>query len=152
MTRYLLAFTIYESLTSQLASLMLGICTGLAFAFACCSIIFSTAEKYLFNRHVPVHSVKFIRSLLQYLSFLCFLVPSITNLCFVMAWRNTTNLEVQFRHRCKLDIDLIWSISYSLCDHDSLPWGVWITLAVIRLFLSIAILVGLICQILQTSS
>ena len=143
MGRYLFAFTIYESLSSQLASLILGICTGLSFAFVCCSIIFSIAQKRLLIRGVPIHSLEFVRSLLHYLSSVCFLSPSIANFCFVVAWRNTSNFEVQFHHRCKLDIDLVWSITYSLCDHVSRPWGVWVTLAIIRIFLSMIVLVSL---------
>ena len=141
MGRYLFAFTIYGSITGQLAALFLGICTGLSFAFTFCSIILSLAQGHLLVRGFSVHALLSIRSTLQYLSTICFLGPSIVNLVLLVVWRDPFDMEIQFSRRCKFDVDLVWTITYSLCDNISNSWGVWVTLAVIRIVLTIIIIV-----------
>ena len=142
MVRYLYAFTIYDSLNGQLAAFGLGACAGLSFAFMSCSIILSTVNKHLLVRGVFVKPLSSMHSILQYPPSLCFLFPAITNFVLLLVWKNTSTLDLNFYHRCKVDVDLVWTITHSRCDNLGQPWGVWITLAVVRIVLSLLIIVS----------
>lgn len=142
MIRYLYAFTIYDDPDGQLATFGLGICAGLSFAFTCCSIILSTVNKYLLSRGIFVKPLSSVHSILQYPPSIFFLVPAITNFVLLLLWKNTSSVDLSFRHRCKVDVDLIWTITHSHCDNLGKPWGVWITLAVFRLVFSLLIIVS----------
>ena len=142
MIRYLYAFTIYDSLNGQLAAFGLGILAGLSFAFTCCSIILSAVNKHLLGRGVFVKSLSSVHSVLQYPPSLCFLFPAIANFVLLLVWRNISTLDLNLHHRCKVDVDLVWTITYSRCDNLGQPWGVWIALAFIRVVLSFLIIVS----------
>jgi hypothetical protein len=142
MVRYLYAFTIYDSTNGQLATLGLGFCAGLSFAFTCCSIILSAVNKHLLARGIFVKSLSYVHSTLQYPPSLCFLFPAITNFVLLVVWKNTPTVDLSFQHRCKIDVDLLWTITHSRCDTISQPWGVWIALAILRIILSLLIIVS----------
>jgi len=142
MIRYLYAFTIYDNLNCQLAAFGLGVCAGLSFAFTCCSIILSAVNKHLLGRGVFVKSLSSVHSILRYPPTVCFLIPAITNFVLILVWKNTSIPELNLHHRCKVDVDLVWTITHSRCDNLGQPWGVWIALAVVRVVLSLLIIVS----------
>lgn len=142
MFRYLYAFTIYENMNGQLATLGLGICAGLAFAFTCCSTILSAVNRRLLIRGVFVKSLSHVHLILQYPPSFCFLFPAVTNLVLLIVWKNMSNADLSFRHRCKVDVDLLWSITDPSCDNLGQPLAVWLILAIIRIVLSLLIIVS----------
>jgi len=99
-------------------------------------------QTILLMNGLSVQALITLRSLLRYLSSLCFLAPSIVNLVLSIVWKKTKDTELQAWHRCRLDVDLIWSIPYSLCNHKTRSWGLWMTVFVIRIFLSLIIIVS----------
>lgn len=139
--RYLTSFILYNDLTSQLVSLGLGTSTGLSFAFTCCSLALSLVQTRLLFHGLSTTALLSLRATLQYLSSLFFLTPSITNLILLIVWRNSQMPSVQITHRCKLDVDLVWS-AISSCNHPLHSWGTWISLAVLRFALSLCIVVS----------
>ena len=140
--RYLWAFTIYESVTGQAVSLALAASTGLSFAFAACASFLYMAQTSLLVNGFSVNALVSLRAMLHYLSSCCLFGPSVANLILILVWRKTTDLELQVKHRCRLDVDLVWSISYSLCNRRLRNWGVWVTLSVVRLVLTLIIIVS----------
>ncbi|KAF8910657.1 hypothetical protein CPB84DRAFT_1764285 [Gymnopilus junonius] len=142
MARYLWAFTIYESTTGQAVSLALAVSTGLSFAFAACASFLYIAQTSLLVNGFSVHALVSLRSTLHYLSSCCLFGPSLVNLILILVWRKTSDLELQTRHRCRLDVDLVWSTRYSLCNHKIRNWGVWVTLSVIRLLITLIIIIA----------
>ncbi|KAF8150002.1 hypothetical protein B0H34DRAFT_732058 [Crassisporium funariophilum] len=139
--RYLLAFYIYDSTTGQAFSLALGICAGLSFVFASCARILSVAQPKLLMHGISVKSLFSLRSTLHYLASCCLISPSIVNFVLVFVWKKTTDLQLMTKHRCRLDIDLLWSPSYALCNHKNRTWGSWVTLSAIRLLVTLSIII-----------
>ncbi|KDR76223.1 hypothetical protein GALMADRAFT_139952 [Galerina marginata CBS 339.88] len=140
--RYFLAFTIYQSASGQSLSLALGISTGLSFAFASCAGILYIAQTNLLFHGFSVQALLSLRSILHYLSSCCLFGPSLVNFVVILVWRKTSDIELQTRHRCGLDVDLVWSTRYSLCNHKNRTWGFWITLSIVRLLVTLIIIIA----------
>ena len=132
----------YGSITGQALSLALGAITGLSFALICCATILSFVQSHLLIHGFPVQSLLTMRSVLQYSASCCLVGPSIVNFVLVFIWKKTTDLELQTRHRCRLDIDLVWSAPFSLCNHKTRTWGLWLTLSAIRIVVTLFIIVS----------
>lgn len=139
---YLLAFTIYQGITGQIFSLALGASTGLSVALISCASILAVAQTSLLLRGIPVRALVSLGTALHYLASCCLLGPSIVNIVLLFIWRNTSDLELLIQHRCRLDVDLVWSTTYSLCNRKNKPWGIWIALAVFRLLVTLVIIVS----------
>ena len=139
---YLLAFTIYQGVTGQIFSLMLGASTGLSFALISCASILAVAQSSLLLRGIPVRVLVPLGTALNYLASCCLLGPSIVNVVLLFIWRNTSDLELLIQHRCRLDVDLVWSTTYSLCNRKNKAWGIWIALAIFRLLVTLVITVS----------
>ncbi|KAF8968122.1 hypothetical protein BDZ97DRAFT_1916343 [Flammula alnicola] len=140
--RYLLAFTIYQSVTGQVISLVLGAATGLSFALAACGCILSMAQTTLLVHGISVQALLSLRSTLYYLSSCCLLGPSVVNFVLTFLWKRTSDIELQSRYRCKLDVDLVWSITYSLCNHKNRNWRSWVALSAFRLLATLSIIIA----------
>ena len=140
--RYLLAFTIYQSITGQVVSLVLGAAAGLSFAFAACGSILTMFQTTLLMNGMSVNAILSIRATLYYMASCCLLGPSIVNLVFLVVWRKSSDIELQSRHRCRLDVDLIWSTKYSLCNRRSWSWGSWVALSAFRVLITSIIIVS----------
>ena len=137
-----MAFCIYSSITGQALSITLGAITGFSFAFTCCATILSFVQPRLLIHGFPVQSLITMRSILDCSASCCLLGPSIVNFVLLFVWKNTTDLELQTRHRCRLDIDLVWSPPFSLCNRKSSTWGIWLALSAIRLVVTLIIIVS----------
>ena len=139
--RYFYAFTIYESPAGQSYSLALGTSTGLSFACLACAVILALAEPALSLHGIAFQRLLSARQWLHYISSLLLIAPAIVNFAAVFSWRNATDPQLMTAHRCHVDIDIIWSTSYTLCDLKSPSWGVWLTLSVLRLLVTLVFLV-----------
>lgn len=140
--RYFYAFTIYESPAGQSYSLALGTSTGLSFACLACAVILALAEPALSLHGIAFRRLLSARQWLHYISSFLLTVPAIINFAAVFSWRNATDPQLMTAHRCHVDIDIIWSTSYTLCDLKSPSWGVWLTLSVLRLFVTLVLLLA----------
>lgn len=140
--RYFIAFTIYQSITGQAVSLALGTATGLSFAFASCASILWTGQTYLLVHGFSVQALMTLRQTLHFLSSCCLFGPSLVNIVLVFTWRKHSDLELQIRYRCKLDVDLVWSARESLCNHRTRTWGYWVALSVVRMLLTSVVIVS----------
>ena len=139
--RYLLAFTIYQSITGQVISLFLGMATGLSFAFGACGSILTLSQTILLMDGLSVRAISIIHITLYYLASACLLGSSVTNIVLLVIYRKTPDLELQTRYRCRLDVDLIWSTSDSICNLRRCPWGSWIILSTLLLVITLAVIV-----------
>lgn len=139
---YLLAFTIYQGVRGQIFSLALGASAGLSFALTSCASILAVAQTRLLLRGISVRSLMSLGTVLQYLASCCLLGPSIVNFVLLFIWRNTSDLELLIRHRCRLDVDLLWSTTNHLCNRKNKTWGMWIALATFRLLATLIIIVS----------
>jgi hypothetical protein len=100
------------------------------------------AQTSLLLRGIPVRALVSLSAALHYLASCCLLGPSIVNVVLLFIWRNTSDLELLIRHRCRLDVDLVWSTTYSLCNRKDKAWGIWMALAVFRLLVTLGITVS----------
>jgi hypothetical protein len=137
-----MAFCIYGSITGQALSIAFGATTGLSFAFTCCAIILRYFQPRLLIHGFPVQSLLTLRSILEYSASCCLLGPSIVNFVLIFVWTKTTDMELQTRNRCRIDIDLVWSPSFSLCNRKNSTWALWLALSAIRLVVTLIIIVS----------
>ncbi|TEB33904.1 hypothetical protein FA13DRAFT_118995 [Coprinellus micaceus] len=141
--RYFFAFTVYESISGETAALALGVCAGLSFAFLTCAIAFSIFRPQLLRHGVSYNTLSTVYWCLTYLAILLLFAPAATNFALVFLWRNKSDLQLQPRHRCYVDIDLVWSrSSQRMCKTNTAAWGVWVALASVRLAVTSAVLLG----------
>ncbi|KAF9477915.1 hypothetical protein BDN70DRAFT_77863 [Pholiota conissans] len=140
--RYLLAFTVYQSITGQVVSLVLGSATGLSFAFSSCGSILTMAQTPLLLHGISVKTLLSVRVTLYYMASCCFLGPSIVNLVLLLLWKKNPDIELLTRYRCRLDVDLVWSVTYSLCNHKNRSWGRWVALSALRLALTLIVIIA----------
>jgi hypothetical protein len=138
--RYFLAFTTYNPADGQAVSLALGISTGVSFALLICALILSIFQPYLLLHRVPLRTLLFTQKGFDALSSFFLSAPAVYNLVMTFIWRNSTNPELNFRHRCHLDIDVVWSVSKAQCQPR--VWGTWLALSIVRLVLTLLIIVS----------
>ncbi|TFK63625.1 hypothetical protein BDN72DRAFT_308207 [Pluteus cervinus] len=138
--RYFLAFAIYRSVDGQIASLVQGICTTLTVALLACALVLDFFQPQLLLHHIRSRSILLARTFLVYISTFLLLGPAVVNFALLFAWRHHNDSETTPGSRCFVDIDFVWSPSASTnCKHP--PWGVWITLASVRLTLTLIIII-----------
>jgi hypothetical protein len=118
----------------------MGISTAVSFALLACALILSKFQPYLLLHQVPLRTLLFTRKSFHALSSFFLLAPAVYNLVMTFMWRNSTNPELNFQHRCHPDLDVIWSVSSPRCN--SRVWGTWLALSIIRLILTLCIIVS----------
>jgi hypothetical protein len=137
--RYLYSYSKFSSSQGQAAALALAISSSLSLAFLGCATLLS-AFKAPLSRNVPPRASHVIRKMLRPISTGLILAPAILNVIFLCVWRNSDILELSYRFRCYIDIDVIWSITGRQCVAPT--WGIWLILAVIRLVVTLVVIVG----------
>ncbi|KAF8999878.1 hypothetical protein BDQ17DRAFT_1427609 [Cyathus striatus] len=137
---YFLAFTVYNSSEGQVISLALGISTGVSFALLACAAVLSFCRSHLLAHHFPIWILDRLRTVIRYLLSLLILGSSAVNLAMVNAIRRSSDVQLRLSGRCHFDIDSIWSVSDNPCDGASPAWGVWLTVAIVRLVMTITVL------------
>jgi hypothetical protein len=78
---------------------------------------------------------------MDYLSSFCLIGPAVVNLAIISIMKDTVDPYFNLRSRCHLDVDLVWSVSNTLCN-KSPEWAIWLTLSVLRLALTLIISVS----------
>jgi hypothetical protein len=63
------------------------------------------------------------------------------NFVLVFVWRNTGS-DLSLLGRCHWDFDVVWAGVGGQCTTHSPVWGVWLTAAILRLALTVAVLVS----------
>lgn len=101
---------------------------------------------------ISVYAITSIRTTLQYMASCCLIGPSVANLVLLVIWKQNPDIELQTRHRCRLDVDLIWSTTYSLCNRRRWSWGSWVALSAFRLIVTLAIVVSRFIRIIYCLS
>ncbi|KAF5376748.1 hypothetical protein D9615_007895 [Tricholomella constricta] len=138
--RYFLAFTLYESIDGQAASLALGISTGASFAFLTCAFILSLFQPYLLSQHVPLRPLLRSRTAFHVLASLALFGPAVVNVALLFIWKTSPIKEINIQRRCHVDIDVVWSTSNVECQPPA--WGVWIALSLLRLVITLFVIVS----------
>ncbi|KAJ3749745.1 hypothetical protein EV360DRAFT_89708 [Lentinula raphanica] len=138
--RYFIAFTVYDSLQGQTTAIVLGTSTAVCFAFLTCAAAVSAFQPYLIRAHVPIHSLLVMRSIFRYFAAFFLLTPTIVNLALVIVWRRSSISELVPELRCKLDADVVWSITAGSCSHTT-P-AQWLGLAIFRVIFTLSIVVS----------
>lgn len=138
--RYFLAYTIYNSKDGQSLSLSMGISTGFAFTLLVCAAILATFQPYLLAHQIPLRPLLLCRTVMHMLASFFIFGPAVVNTTLLFIWKKSTDPELNFLQRCHVDIDVIWSVSNAQCKPAS--WGVWLTLSLVRLLLTLSILVS----------
>lgn len=130
-------------MVGQTVSLILGTCSGLSFSFLICAIAISSFRPQLLRRGLSYGSISTLYWCLTYIALLLMFAPAAVNLAFVFVWRSASDLQLDPKHRCFVDIDLVWAkTTHRLCKLDTIPWGVWVTLSSLRLAVTSATLVS----------
>lgn len=139
--RYFIAFTSYSSSSAQAASLTLGGCTTLSISLLGASALISCFSSSLISSRISDRLLHVIRSTLRYFASLFLLVPAIVAFVLVFVWRDASDLDLRFRGRCHLDIDVVWSGPGSRCELHPPSWGAWLAVSAVRLIFTLIALV-----------
>ena len=79
---------------------------------------------------------------MDYLSSFCLIGPAVVNLAIISIRKDTVDPYFNLRNRCHLDVDIVWSVSNTLCNNTSPEWAIWLTLSALRLALTLIISVS----------
>ncbi|PFH45121.1 hypothetical protein AMATHDRAFT_51793 [Amanita thiersii Skay4041] len=141
--RYYVAYPKYISSPGQAATLALALSSSLSLLCLICATLISVFKLSLIEAITPRASVV-LRKALRSISSALILVPAVLNVAFLSAWRSSQNQELSYRFRCYIDIDVLWSISTDANHTDCIgpPWGIWLTLALVRLSITTVVLVS----------
>jgi hypothetical protein len=142
LVRYFRAYTTYTSLTGLAVSLSLGTAATLSLAFLMAAALLSMFRQYLEMHQIPLSYLLFVGNALTYLSSFLLLAPALVSFALVFAWRNSSDSELQLQNRCYLDIDVVWSITRTVCDRVP-SWGLLLVLSIIRVILTFLNIVSL---------
>ncbi|KAJ3936471.1 MAG: hypothetical protein NXY57DRAFT_885815 [Lentinula lateritia] len=123
--RYFIAYTIYDSLQGQTTAIVLGTSTAVCFAFLICAAAVSAFQPHLIRAHIPIHSLLVMRAVFRYLAAFFLVSPAIVNLALTVVWRSSSVSELIPELRCRLDVDVVWSINIGICNRTT-PAG-WTT-------------------------
>ncbi|KIK66274.1 hypothetical protein GYMLUDRAFT_929599 [Collybiopsis luxurians FD-317 M1] len=132
--RYFIAYTMFNSTPGQAAALALGTSTAVCATCLGCAAVLSVFQPYLIRSHVPIHSLLVLRTAFCYLASFCLLSPAIVNLALVIVWRNSSIPELVPELRCRLDVDIVWSVTNGTCNGT--VFAQWLGLAIFRVVLT----------------
>ncbi|KIK66267.1 hypothetical protein GYMLUDRAFT_38080 [Collybiopsis luxurians FD-317 M1] len=132
--RYFIAYTMFNSTPGQAAALALGTSTAVCATCLGCAAVLSAFQLYLIRSHVPIHSLLILRTAFRYLASFCLLSPAIVNLALTIVWRNSSIPELVPELRCRLDVDIVWSVTNGICN--STVFAQWLGLAIFRVVLT----------------
>jgi len=134
--RYFLSFRLYDKSAPQAYAFALGACTGTSVALAICRFAIG------FITFKPQRArVDLVSPVLAYLSSLLLLIPAVVNLVLVTTTKRSNDLQFNVLHRCRLDVDVVWSITRRICEPPESRWPAWAVLAAVRFLLTLSLLV-----------
>ncbi|KAJ4484125.1 hypothetical protein C8J55DRAFT_559254 [Lentinula edodes] len=137
--RYFIAYTIYDSLQGQTTAIVLGTSTAVCFAFLICAAAVSAFQPHLIRAHIPIHSLLVMRAVFRYLAAFFLVSPAIVNLALTVVWRSSSVSELIPELRCRLDVDVVWSINIGICNRTT-PAG-WLGLSIFRLIFTLIVVI-----------
>lgn len=79
---------------------------------------------------------------MDYLSSFLLIGPAAVNFALVIMWKDSENPYWNIDNRCHFDVDVVWSVSNTLCSNKSPYWATWLTVSALRLALTLIISVG----------
>ncbi|KAJ4480893.1 hypothetical protein J3R30DRAFT_2375470 [Lentinula aciculospora] len=137
--RYFIAYTIYDSLQGETTAILLGTSTAMCFALLTCAAAVSSFQPHLIRAHIPVYSLLVVRTIFRYLAAFFLIAPTIVNLALVIIWRRSSVSELVPDLRCRLDADVVWSVTAGICDHTTAAQ--WLGLSIFRLIFTLIVVV-----------
>ncbi|GAW06763.1 hypothetical protein LENED_008709 [Lentinula edodes] len=137
--RYFIAYTIYDSLQGQTTAIVLGTSTAVCFAFLICAAAVSAFQPHLIRAHIPIHSLLVMRAVFRYLAAFFLVSPAIVNLALTVVWRSSSVSELIPELRCRLDVDVVWSINTRICNRTTLAG--WLGLSIFRLIFTLIVVI-----------
>ncbi|KAJ3742848.1 hypothetical protein DFH05DRAFT_1401060 [Lentinula detonsa] len=137
--RYFIAYTIYDSVQGQTIAIVLGTSTAVCFAFLICAAAVSAFQPHLVRAHIPIHSLLVMRTIFRYFAAFFLLAPTIVNLVLVIIWRRSSISELVPALRCRLDADVVWSITTGTCNRTT-P-AQWLGLSIFRVIFTLIVIV-----------
>ena len=135
-----MAFADYGGPRGQTFCLALGTSTGISSLLACISFLAIRDRNPLVNGVTPSY-LSYVGLTLDYFSSFLLLGPAVVNFALLFIWKNSINPHFNLNYRCHLDIDVLWSVSNTLCSGKSPRWAIWLTLSSLRLALTLIIIV-----------
>ena len=139
--RYFIAFQSYSSSTAQSVSLALGTSTTLSLSLLAASTLIASFSSHLVSAHISYRLLHIIRKTLRGLATLFLLAPAIVDFVLIFVWRNTSDFDLRFRGRCRLDIDVVWTGPGSHCGTNAPSWGAWLAASAVRLIVTLIVVV-----------
>ena len=138
--RYFIAFSHFGDPTNQIFSLALGTSTGVSFSLTLSSFLLSIRNRHM--RGVTPTYLLYVRTTMDYLSSFCLIGPAAVNFALIFIWKDSEDPNRIVVNRCHFDVDIVWSVSKTLCSNKSPHWAIWLTVSTLRLALTIIIIVG----------
>ena len=142
--RYFIAFSDSGDPTNQILCLALGTSTGISFLLSFSSFLLAIRDRNGLKHGLKVtpNYLSYVRTTMVYLSSFCLLCPAVVNFILLFIFKDSVDPYFNVDNRCHLDVDLVWSVSNTLCNNKSPAWAVWFTLSALRLVLTFIIIVG----------
>jgi hypothetical protein len=146
--RYFIAFSDFGDPTNQALCLALGTSTGVSFLLIFSSFLLAIRKRLI--RGVTPSYLSYVRSTMEYLSSFCLIGPAVVNFALIFIWKGSEDPHWNVVNRCHFDVDVVWSVSNTLCSNKSPYWSIWLTVSALRLALTLIISVGPIAFIKST--
>jgi len=135
--RYFLSFRLYDKSAPQAYAFSLGACTGTSAALAICRFAIG------FITFKPQRTrVDLVGPVLAYLSSFLLLIPAVVNLVLVTTTKRSNDLQFNVLHRCRLDVDVVWSVTRRICEPPESRWTAWAVVAAVRFVVTLFLLVS----------
>ena len=135
--RYFITFSDFGDPTIQALCLALGTSTGVSFL-----LTFSSFLLAIRKHGVTPTYLSYVRTTMDYLSSFCLIGPAAVNFALVFIWKKSEDPYWNVVNRCRFDVDIIWSVSNTLCSNKSPYWAIWLTVSALRLALTLIISVS----------
>ena len=138
--RYFIAFSDSGDPTNQILCLALGTSTGVSFLLSFFSFLLAVRNE-LIHGVTPTY-LSHVRTTMDYLSSFCLIGPAAVNFALIFIWKDSEDPYWNMVNRCHFDVDVVWSVSNTLCSNKSPYWAIWLTASVLRLVLTLIVIVG----------
>ncbi|KAI3604149.1 hypothetical protein WG66_010122 [Moniliophthora roreri] len=155
--RYFIAYSIYSSREGQAVALALGSVSAVCFASIMCEAALAASQPELIAAQLPSQTSLLLRTIILSLGSFFLLASSVVNLALTIVWRHSALRELDIDSRCRLDVDVVWSISSSTSMCSGANWTAWLSLAVFRIAFTFVLSLSLLitasqCQPIRRSS
>ncbi|KAF7310205.1 hypothetical protein MIND_00394100 [Mycena indigotica] len=142
-TRYFVAYGHIPAASpaAEGAALALAAVSLAALALLLATALLPLIETHLLGRRTPtVPTVRAVRRGLRYFAAALLLAPAVANLVLALVWRRAGSASLALSVRCKLDVDVVWSVQERK-ECAPPPWVHWLILALLRLVLTLIVLI-----------